>query len=104
MTTAPPTNSLNNLLQVTIPSQYTILSWNCILGCTAPLPPPISGTLYFTIFSTMVSFVIRLQNPVSFLSPIQMTSISLGNMDYGTYLSVAPCVMPCRSCATNSTT
>ena len=102
MTTVPPPNSLNNLLQVTIPSQYVIQTWNCIVGCITPTTPPVSGSLYFSISSTSVSFAIKLINPVAFLSSIQMTSISLGNMDYGAYLPVTPCSVPCRSCASNS--
>lgn len=101
MTTAPPTDSLSNLLEVVIPNQYSIHEWSCIFGCTAPLPPPVSGVLYFTISSTIVSLTIRLTNPVSSYSAIQMTSSSLGDMDYGTYLPTVPCNVPCRSCSTN---
>lgn len=98
MTTTPPVTSTNNFLVVAIPSQYTILDWSCIFGCVAPQPPPISGTLYFGISSTVVSFTVKLRNPISFTSPILMTSTSLGDMDYGSYLPSAVCSSPCRSC------
>jgi hypothetical protein len=101
MTTVPPADSLNNLLEVVIPNQYTIQDWGCIFGCTAPLPPPISSTLYFSLSSTYISFTIKLTNPVSTYTAIQMTSSSLGDMDYGSYLPVVPCNTPCRSCSTN---
>lgn len=102
MTTGLPVDSGNNLLLVSVPPQYGIQDWACVYGCTAPQPPPISGVLYFSISSTTVSFTIKLLNPVAFLSPIQMTSTSLGDMDHGSYLPVAPCASPCRSCSSNT--
>ena len=102
MTTAPPASSLSNMLEVAIPtSQYTIQDWSCLFGCTAPLPPPVGGTLYFSISSTIVSLTIKLINPVSSYRAIQMTSTSLGDMDHGTFLPTAPCNSPCRSCTAN---
>lgn len=98
MTTTPPSGSTNNFLVVAVPSQYSILEWSCIYGCVAPQPPPLSGTLYFSISSTVVGFTIKLKNPISFTSPILMTSTSLGDMDYGSYLPSAVCTSPCRSC------
>lgn len=103
MTTTPPTTSVNNLLQVSIPNQYAIQEWACVYGCTAPQPPPIGGVLYFGLLSTVVGFTVKMVNPVAFLSAIQMTSSSFGDMDYGVYLPAVPCAAPCRSCSTANT-
>lgn len=103
MITSPPSTSLNNLLAVKIPPQYSVLDWSCIFGCVAPLPPVTQNTLYFQFSSINLKFTIKLTNPVSFLSAFEMTSSSLGDMDYGTYTPVSPCQVPCRSCDPNNT-
>lgn len=103
MTTPPPTESTNNFLVVAVPSNYAIQSWTCITGCSSAPSLPISGTVYFPISSTKLTFTLKLLNPITFSNPIRMTSTSLGDMDSGTYLPASPCLNPCRSCSlTNS--
>lgn len=104
MTTPLPSASANNYLTVTIPNQYGIQEWACVFGCAAPAPPVTGGLLYFGISSTKVSFTVKIVNPVAFLSYVKMTSSSFGDMDYGQYLPVTPCLSPCRSCSTSSPT
>lgn len=82
MSTTAPASSTANYLAVAVPSTYRIISWSCIVGCV-PQPPPVSGVMYFSISSTLVTFTLGLQNAVSFLSPIKITSSSFGDMDYG---------------------
>lgn len=82
--TTPPSVSQANYLIVNIPATYSIQSWSCQFGCTAPQTPPTNNAIYFPISSTNVKFSLNLFNPVSFLSSIQLTSSStVGDMDYG---------------------
>jgi hypothetical protein len=83
LATTPPASSLSNSLILTIPAAYNILNWSCVYGCSAPTSS-IAGALYFPTSSTNIKLTVSLTNPVTFLSPISLTSSSSqGYMDYG---------------------
>ena len=87
---------------MTLPSEATGATVSGILNCGTPIKLAIG--YFFNTFSTNCIIGVSLTNPSSFDSAkfIFKTSNSQGDVDYGYYTPVTPCVSPCRSCIANN--